>query len=102
MVDPVSLGRGLLRRESEREECPCPDYEHRTSKHGVGCAYVYGVAIAATRRRAVREARSCDGCGRCFRNAGLFAVHAEHIAYGHNVLVGVRYCRPCAQATGVL
>ena len=45
---------------------------------------------------------SCSGCGQRFPVRLLLEVHDEHVAFGYGVRVGERYCRCCAQATGVL
>ena len=99
---PSRSSEGFYDVDTHSEECPCPDFEYRTSKHGVGCAHVYGVAIGRARRAAVRRARRCDGCAGLFRTRALVEVHAEHVAFAPGVLEGQRYCQPCARAVGIL
>jgi len=44
----------------------------------------------------------CSGCGGRFPNRETVEVGLEHVAHGHEVLEGQRYCRPCAHRRGVL
>jgi hypothetical protein len=45
---------------------------------------------------------SCSDCGQGFPGRELREVHEEHVAFGYRVRVGERYCKPCAQATGLV
>jgi hypothetical protein len=63
-------------------------------------------------RRIPRRARArpprvyCDGCGRRFYRdregaAPVYEVQPEHVGYGLGVMVGERYCAPCAREAGI-
>lgn len=99
---PSRSGDGFHDVDIEAESCPCPDYKHRTSKHEVGCAHVFGVAIARARRSAVRRAVPCGCCGGLFRSRVLVEVLAEHVDAGVLFAAGALVCRPCALAHEVL
>jgi hypothetical protein len=48
--------------------------------------------------------RRCDGCGVRVRKRELVEVMPEHVAFGHGVREGERYCRSlgCARRHGVI
>ncbi len=84
-VYEVSIGR-------RGESCECADF----GRSGATCKHI----ICATIARA--KTAPCSGCGERFPRRDLVEVHAEHVAAGHGVREGERYCRPCAvRAAGV-
>ena len=74
------------------EFCECADFEHR----GARCKHVYAATIARS------KTRPCSGCGGLFPRRELVEVGPEHLAFGHGVREGERYCRPCGRRAGVL
>ena len=48
------------------------------------------------------KTRPCSGCGERHPRRELVEVGPEHLAFGHGVREGERYCRPCARRRGVL
>jgi hypothetical protein len=48
------------------------------------------------------KAASCSGCSRRFPMRVLVEVHEEHVAFGYGVRTSERYCRSCAQSTGLI
>ena len=48
------------------------------------------------------KTRPCSGCAGRFPRRELVEVGPEHLAFGHGVREGERYCRPCGRRAGVL
>lgn len=52
--------------------------------------------------KAASKMTSCAGCGDRFSRRDMIEVGDEDLVFGHEVLEGERYCRPCARRRGVL
>ena len=57
---------------------------------------------APARPSTTEKTRPCFGCGERFPRPELVEVGPEHLAFGHGVSEGERYCHSCARKTGVL
>ena len=61
-----------------------------------GAKHLYAATVARA------KSAPCAGCGERRPRRELVEVHPEHQDFGHEVLEGERYCRPCARHHGVL
>jgi hypothetical protein len=111
---PSCSGKGFYTVDYLEERCTCPDFEYR----GEVCKHIYAVGISRAIRRSGVKVRTisaagaafkaaakrcrCCGCGERFASRELVAVGSELVAFGHEVLEGERYCKPCARRRGVL
>ena len=93
---PSQDGERFYHVDYRDETCDCPDHAYR----GVTCVHIYAVGISLAKRRAKRSA-TCAGCGESHPRRELVEVGPEHLAFGHGVREGGRYCRPCARRAGV-